>query len=133
MTTAQCVMRVLLRKMSYRYTVEDKKLMTLGKWRLLLVDMYRNKPSEPRPSAERPEPQNSGSNVHSPFGGVIFSVFAFPFSIIMPFSYGGNGMFGFSLMRNTGNLTPQQRRAHINSAALLIIGLMLIAYIVLIM
>eukprot|EP00371_Babesia_bovis_P003454 XP_001612101.1 hypothetical protein [Babesia bovis T2Bo] len=68
----------------------------------------RNKPSEPRPSAERPEPQNSGSNVHSPFGGVIFSVFAFPFSIIMPFSYGGNGMFGFSLMRNTGNLTPRK-------------------------
>ncbi|GFE53564.1 zinc C3HC4 type RING finger domain-containing protein [Babesia ovis] len=71
----------------------------------------RSQPSEPRPAAERPQPQqNQANRNNTAFGGVVFSMFAFPFSIVLPFHYGSHGSSGFfnfmTAMGNSSNLTP---------------------------
>ncbi|ORM40038.1 E3 ubiquitin-protein ligase RNF5 [Babesia sp. Xinjiang] len=97
----------------------------------------RNKPTEPRPTAERPQPQQAQNNRNNTqFGGVVFSMFAFPFSVVMPFHFGGygnNGFFNFmNMMTNTRQMTTEQRRAHVNSILLMVMGMLIIAYIVIV-
>ncbi|KAK1932695.1 hypothetical protein X943_000399 [Babesia divergens] len=93
--------------------------------------------SEPRPKAERPEARQQQNGRGSIFGGMTISMFAFPFSIVLPISLagaGGMGSFRFvDIMSNNENMTPEQRRAQLNSAILMTMGLAMIAYIVLVL
>ncbi|CDR97451.1 hypothetical protein, conserved [Babesia bigemina] len=99
----------------------------------------RSKPSEPRPAAERPEPHqhDDHNNVGAAFGGIAISLFALPISFVMPFHFNGHMGIGltnlFTVLTNTDQMTPEQRRAHINSFVLIMLGLTMIAYIVLVM
>lgn len=94
----------------------------------------RTKTSEPRPKAQRPEPEQHNRR-NSFFGGMTISMFAFPFSVVLPLQTGqGLGFFNFSnVVGNTQDMTPEQRRAQNNSLALMTLGMAIIAYIVLIM
>ncbi|GBE58532.1 zinc C3HC4 type RING finger domain-containing protein [Babesia ovata] len=82
----------------------------------------RSKPAEPRPAAERPEPQHQGDNINAGtvFGGVAVSLFALPISVIMPFQFGGHMGLGFtnlfSMLTNTDDMSPEESAHQLRGA-----------------
>ncbi|KAK1445181.1 hypothetical protein BgAZ_110870 [Babesia gibsoni] len=100
-----------------------------------VIPLYGRKPRNRGQRHNDLSQSNITGEIRYLFGGMTISMFAFPFSVVLPLQTGqGLGFFNFSnVVGNTQDMTPEQRRAQNNSLALMTLGMAIIAYIVLIM